>query len=356
MDVLFHIGAPKAGSSTLQTALRLNADALEARGIFAWRPPSRKGDPARALANLFLPPERPLLPIERKKFRTRAETIEWSRACWQDLAAQVRHRRPVLTVLSSEAMMALPHPAMLIDALKEIFRKVTIMAYIRDPADQYRSGIDQLIRGGARMADLPAPPAFWYPLPRTLQRFRDLAGKAGLILRNFDRANLEGGDLVTDFAACIGRLAGQTADFAQRPGQVNESLSAAATIWLLSANETFVRFTDQDDRAALQARNAVIARLRDAASLQGLPALKLDDPQIVAWTRHAARELIGFCNAEFEASGQRLLPAPPPPGELPSADEMQARLHGWLMSQADPAVLSRVVAAVTTATLTRKAA
>lgn len=355
MDVLFHIGAPKAGSSTLQGALRLNAAALEAQGILAWHPPEDKGDPARALANALLAHRRPLLPIERTHFRSRAETIEWSRACWQDLAAQVRHRRPRLTVLSSEAMMSLPHPIALVSALKEIFDRVTILAYVRDPADQYRSGIDQLIRGGARLADLPVPTAFWYPVPKTLQRFRILSGEGGLILRNFDRANLEGGDLVTDFAACIAQVAGVAPDLSVRPGPINESLSAAATIWLLSANETFARFTDSDDRSVLKSRREVIGRLREAEPLRGLPPLKLDDPQIVAWARQAAEATIQLCNAHFQATGQRLLPAPPPLADLPPLDEMRARLHGWLMSQADPSLLFRVVSTITAAPLTPKA-
>lgn len=349
-DVLIHIGAPKAGSTTLQEALRLNAAALEAQGIHAWQPPQAKGDTARALANLLLPPNRPLLPTERLHFASRAESIAWSRGCWEDLAAQVARRRPRLTVLSSEAMMAVQRPSELVAALRRIFGRVHVLAYIRDPVDQYRSGIDQAIRGGTRMAQLPLPDGFWYPAPAVLERYRKLLGPDGLILRNFDRANLAGGDLVTDFAACIGRVAGQAPDLPERPGRSNESLSAAATLWLLSVNETFARFTDRNDRHLLLQRREVIAALRRDEALQAEPPLRLDDPLIAGWVRQAADGLIGFCNAHFRATGQPPL-AGAPGTPLPAPAVMQARLHAWLNGQAAPGALARVVQAVTAAGL-----
>lgn len=340
MEVLFHIGSPKAGSSTLQDMLALNAPELADQGILAWQPEWRTSDPARALANL-------LLPIERAHFSSRAESIVWSRDCWKDLAAQVGKRRPRLTVLSSETMMELQTPRKLIEALRQIFDRVTILAYIRDPADHYRSGLDQAIRGGARMAELPLPVSFFYPDPAILGRYPVLPGVDGFILRNFDRANLAKGDLIADFAACIARLTGQAPDLPARPAATNESLPAAATLWLLSANETFARFTSQNDRDILKRRRAVISGLRNSAELRDLPALRLDDPEIAGWARQGAASLISFCNAHFAATGQTTLTAPPPPADLPPPEAMRARLHRWLNGQATPEAIARVVQVVT---------
>ncbi|WP_323038221.1 hypothetical protein [Gemmobacter sp.] len=152
MEVLFHIGAPKAGSTAIQEMLQLNAEPLAAQDILAWSPAQTVKDQARLLADRFLPPNRPLLPIERVHFRNRAETITRSHDAWTDIAAQVKRLRPRLTILSSEAMMAVSHPSHVIAALSEIFERITILVYIRDPVEQYRSGIDQVIRGEAGCA------------------------------------------------------------------------------------------------------------------------------------------------------------------------------------------------------------
>lgn len=334
MEVLFHIGAPKAGSTAIQEMLQLNAEPLAAQDILAWSPAQTVKDQARLLADRFLPPNRPLLPIERVHFRNWAETITRSHDAWTDIAAQVKRLRPRLTILSSEAMMAVSHPSHVIAALSEIFERITILVYIRDPVEQYRSGIDQVIRGGGRLCDLPLPADFSYPDISILQRYQTILGKDRLVLRNFERGNLAGGDLLEDFSGCIARLTGLVPDLRQRPEASNESLAAAATVWLLGANETFIRFTEGDDRSILRRRREVIQRLRMAEALRGQPRLRLEDPLLCDWVRHAARRLIYYCNTHFSATGQQLLPAPPQTVDLPPPHLVRHRLRDWLFGSA----------------------
>lgn len=333
MKVLLHIGSPKAGSTTIQEALKLNRETLAARDILAWEPDASKGSPARTLANRFAPPQRPLLPRERAYFTTRAQTVEWSLENWRVMSELVRARRPALTVMSSEALMAISRVRRVLLALREIFDEIHIIAYIRDPAEQYRSAIDEIIRDGARFADLPSPAEFHFPSHEVIRTWHDILGREYVTVRNFDRRNLEGGDLVTDFFAQVGRVAGADPVAIESPPRANESLSAAATVWLLAMNETFERFATGDDRELLRRRIEVIRRLRRSEVLAGLPKLALGDTPIADWARLKDRAAIEYFNTVF-FHDQVALEAAPAETRPPDARSMRKVMRDWLMRQA----------------------
>lgn len=344
MHALVHIGSPKAGSTSIQRALQMNAAALEGAGVFAWLPDPSRGNFARALANRFRGDDFRLLPIERWNFASPQEAVQWSHDNWADLAAGVRARRPALTVLSSEQLFGVAPVERVLEALAEIFDRVTIMAYLRDPADHYKSALDQFIRGGMRLRDLPLPTRFKPPSARTIRGYLKALGPGQVIVRNFDRSNLVGGDVVRDFFAQIAQVHGRPVPDPVLPPRMNESLAAAATVWLLGVNETFQRFAEGDDRAALKARRVLLNRLRTAPELAALPKLALDHPLLVDLARANARETITLFNTRFSGD-QHPMPEAPEIGAPPPEAEQRAHLRDWLLGQAPGAALANVLRA-----------
>lgn len=345
MRVLLHIGSPKAGSTTIQHALRLNRERLDARDVLTWEADDSKGDAARTLSNRFAPVVRPLLPRERLYFTTRAETIEWSTENWRTMSEVVQARKPALTVLSSESLFEVVKVRRVLDALRETFSDIMVIAYIRDPAEQYRSAIDQIIRDGARFRDLPMPTEFHFPSHEVIRAYHDALGKERVIVRNFDRRNLLGGDLVGDFFARMAHAAGVDLPAPEAPPQANESLCAAATICLLAMNETFQRFNDGDDRKLLSRRIAMVRRLVRSERLAAYPKLVLGDAPVADWARHAAAPAIDYYNTVFFPDQVPLEEARDI--KLPPYKKMRRAVHKWLLDQADldnlPAVLQEII-------------
>ena len=337
MHVLLHIGSPKAGSTTIQTALRLNRAALRAEGVLAWEPDASRGPPARTLANVFTREGKPLLPRERLHFTTRAEARDWAETAWQSLADEVARTRPALTVLSSEQLYEVRNIKPVLARLAAIFDGVTVLAYVRDPVSQFRSMLDQRIRDGDRFADLPLPSVPVQQGHVTLANWIDRLGAQRVILRALDRQSLVGGDLVADLAAQIGAVLGRAVQLPEPVGMVNESLSAAATLWLMAANEAFIRF-GEGDRDLVQRRFGLLRRLESAPALAGLPKLADPPAPLCDWIRHANREAAGF----FAGAGL-VMPAAPEGLTLPPPEAQRAALRDWLLAHRDGAALTRVI-------------
>jgi len=340
MQAIVHIGAPKAGSSAIQSAIRLNAAALEAQGIHPYRPTT--GPSERALALRFHPDRTRLPPRARMKLKSAQAGWEWSLRCWEDLAQDIRTSRPETTLISSEHFFGLPDPAEFIAALREIFSEITLVAYVRDPVDQYRSRTDQHIRGGQRFRDLQMFDEYRHYARSGLQTYLEILGPERMVVRNFDRANLVGGDVVKDFFARLGAITGREIALETVPPRANESLCAAATVWLMTANECFLRVSDEDDHALLKQRYEVIERLRKAEALAGMPKLKFDDPQMTALIRRNSRDCCLWLNRTF-LEGQVPIETGVPDAEPLKPTEIRARMHDWFLACLAPDALDAVL-------------
>ncbi|MFN4098219.1 MAG: hypothetical protein ACK4GT_00445 [Pararhodobacter sp.] len=341
MHLLFHIGSPKAGSTTIQQALQQSAGVLREQGVLAWEADNSRGPAARTLANAFARNEKPLLPRERLFFDDRKAAIAWSRENWDRLAAQVAAEKPDLTILSSENFYEMHNVRPVLDRLRAIFSQITILAYVRDPVAQFRSMLDQRIRDGDRLADLPVPGSQVQRGEVALENYRKHLGPENVRLRAFDRRNFPGGDLIADVFAQIEAVLGRPLPPAPELSAANESLCAAATLWLLGANEAFIRF-GKDDRELVRRRIDLIRRLSKARELTALPKLTDPDERVAIWIRHANREAIEYFN-RVALSEQIPLKQAPADTMLPPEAEMRAGLRDWLFSNARPEDLARVL-------------
>lgn len=294
MHVIVHIGAPKAGSSSIQNAIRQNIDALENQGVEAFRG-SHTLNNRETLAMRFMQQRKRLRPQERWKHGALVEANKKSA------------RRQKFAVLSNENFINL-----------------------RNPVEQYRSRTDQQIRGGARFCDLMMADRYRHYPNAALKRYLALVGRERLVVHNFARGNLVDGDVVADFFARVEKDAGCPITLPEPPARVNESPCAAATVWLMTANETFRRLNDAGDRDTLQQRYDLIKRLRTSETLCAWPTLKLDDPELTAPIRFNMRDFCLWLNETF-LDGQEPLTVDPP-REMPlKGPALRARMRDWLL-------------------------
>lgn len=332
MEVIVHIGAPKAGSTALQAALARDAGSLSAAGFHV---PEAGRLHARALSTLYHGPEGLSAPFLRRKFASTAKVMDWTRGNWAGLEADLAEHRPAVTLLSSEHFIALADKAGFLAHLRRLFAKVTLVAYVRDPVSAYVSATDQAIRDGRPLSALPLP--MGQPASRRTQLadWLALVGPGAMVVRNLARGNLVGGDVALDFYATLSGLTGRDLSALPAAPVANESLPAALSLWLLTLNETWAgsrSYGDAQEVAALQARQTLLARLRGHPALAGLPKLRMTEPRLEAAVLHHSREDSDWINRTF-LDGQVPLPVGTALETPPEPPELRAALRRWLFGQ-----------------------
>ncbi|MEP3295235.1 MAG: hypothetical protein ABJO27_01885 [Pseudoruegeria sp.] len=283
----------------------------------------------------------PLMPGIRKYFGSPSQAIAWGNTCWEELETHVQQHRPPLTLISSEFFFRMENPKRLLNRLRKTFDKITLLAYVRDPLDLYASATDQFIRSGVRFQDLQSPQSFVYAAGTQLRQFASLVDPKDIVVRNFSRSNLMNNDILDDFCNAVSEISGKPLLLQQRPHTKNESLSGAASAWLLTANETFVSTTKADDRHILERRSDVIRRLRDAELLKDYPKLKLTEPSLRAHLAHNAAADCEWINNTF-LKGQIPLLTDRPQNTRPAEDSRVA-MHDWIFSYLTPEAINDII-------------
>ncbi|MEE4239560.1 MAG: hypothetical protein V2I51_22810, partial [Anderseniella sp.] len=231
MHIIVHIGPPKTGTSSIQAALRINRDYLASQDIYVYQAQKMT---SKALALAFMGETRNSMPDIRQHFPAAADAVAWSEACWEEFEAEVSARKPAVSVISSEMFGNLRDPSAFVARLGRTFERITVVGYVRDPVELYVSQLAQHIRSGARFRDLKSPLEYKYPKIWRIDNYIELLGLANIRVRNFSRSNLRGGDVVVDFFQTVAYLAKRKIALPTMPERVNESLPAAATVWLMT--------------------------------------------------------------------------------------------------------------------------
>ncbi|WP_417714541.1 hypothetical protein [Pseudophaeobacter arcticus] len=351
MHVVVHIGPYKTGSTSIQASLRANPEELWRQGCYYFDEPHM---PEFALQTLALTGAEQMTPDLRHRFPSLAAAKAWSEGCWQRFEAEVQCRRPPLTLISSEHFSGLSDPRVLIQRLRRSFSRITVLAYLRDPADLYCSTLQQRIRGnGDRLSALPSPLSFFYPARKQLEPFLNLVGAENMRVRRFGSPAATAADTATtpittgrhdvvqDFFATLSTL-GRPLSLPSH--HANETLPAAVIAWVLSLNETL------DDQGPGAARHLLLERLEITPEVQALPKLRFSDPSLPALIHANARPACAWLNQTF-LQGQEPLPLAaadlPRPDRSPQAiAEARAGLRDWLLDQLTPEatqVISRAI-------------
>lgn len=199
-EVILHIGYPKSGSSALQTTLLASRPHLRQRGFFYPDAPSGLHN---ALTAQFHP-----LPDTLWPYVELTDPDERRTARRRDFAALERRldrqeRRTV--ILSSESLIALEDDGVprLRDWLARRADRVRIVCYVRHPVPYASSLVGERIKQGEALSELTE----LVPTGRLRQALPPWAaafGRENVTVRATERAQLTGGDVVSDFASLIG--------------------------------------------------------------------------------------------------------------------------------------------------------
>ena len=322
MKLLLHIGPHKTGSSSIQGSLAAAAKDLLSKGVLYYAPSK---NPAFSIAANYLSPAQRAQPELLRVFRTDDAVMEWSRDNLAELKTTVKESDARICVISSEHFSIIPkeHVFQFTRDMNEIFDEIQVLGYARDPVTLYPSEVQQNIQGGRRLADTRTPYSFRYTFRRQISKYVEFLGRKSIVVRNFDRANLERGDVVHDFAAQIGRY-GVNVDIPSIT--VNESLPGAVIAWLLGVNETW-------DRSVLgNERHRVLKLLKKSETLARLPKLRLEDSGMQSLIRTRARADLNWLN-DFHLKGQLPLDTTAGPVSLDDDDAVMMKwMRDWIMS------------------------
>lgn len=218
MKLVLHIGMPKSGTSALQASLRTSAAGLRRHGLLY---PAGKGlprnhnllvcgvaDPAK-LPRVF----RQMYGDDRERM---AHDVE---AFMQTIERQIAQARPDTLVLSGELLFRALEPdrmQALKAALARFSRDISVVVYVRSPAQFYVSQAQQVLKASSRISP-PRPIEY----RRIIEAYAGIAGEVAVIA--YERAGLVGADITRDFLHRLGRADGLETE---TPQQANQTLSA----------------------------------------------------------------------------------------------------------------------------------
>lgn len=222
-NVFIHIGFHKCGSTAINRGLTKLAARLRAEGVFF-----PLGEHA-LIASLFAGSRGDFFHNEAHARTDRPRAASEDRAYLDEVRSEAVASGCHTLVLSYEGFPNLTDAevAHLVGSFAAMARRVVVVCYCRHPISFAPSEISQRARSGVSTAVIsPFPPilAFKDALPK----FVRAAGRDNVIVRDFDRRRLAGGDVLRDFLSLLPdgeRLA------AEAPGQrsdVNRALSQEA--------------------------------------------------------------------------------------------------------------------------------
>lgn len=268
MKVIFHVGPPKTGTTALQRAMFIARDSMIAHSVLYPEPVPDNAYNHGALCATFVPfsdAPRAMKAIGEARYDANGKM-----QCDQ-IAAQVAEYRPETLILSSE-WFARAHSAVCghrLIAFAESLgpESIEILLYARRPSGFFLSAAQQRLRASCHFE-----PIFEWNVHALIDDFRSLAPQHRVTVRSFDRQALEGGSIISDFAAhyapnCRGILENTTAVQKQ-----NESFSAETMAILQDFRR--VRFASQDDIFNKPTRR-LVAKLKRHDEADGNPRPKL---------------------------------------------------------------------------------
>lgn len=241
MKAIVHIGAPKAGSSSIQEFLFRNIDGLAKKGFRFHRNVEGRGSqweyPMAVLADLGR-----MLPGEMERIRYHARTLEeqgaTARPHAEALAGYAQRWREPVALFSSEHILPWMNKTEGIEAFDALFRsafsEVRYIVYFRPHDDSLLSGYSERIKRGYTYTidEFIEKRRKTLGLFRPAKRWRDVVGKDRLAVRMLDADYLKNGDLIDDYCdACGIDPAGL-----ERPPRINESLTAPGAECLRALN------------------------------------------------------------------------------------------------------------------------
>lgn len=212
MRLIAHIGTPKTGTTTIQSLLHMNREALDSQGFHFLQCAGPRNN--RQLAACCVNDGRPddffrnrniLTPDQkasfRKEFRSKFES---------ELSGLGRHIHSVIVSSEqlAERLKSKEEVARFHRLVAPWFSEYRIVCYLREQCDMAISHYSTALRsGGSRsfkdhLAECtPDEPRYNYE--EMLQRWSEVFGRENIVARIFSRDAFVGDDLVCDFITCL---------------------------------------------------------------------------------------------------------------------------------------------------------
>jgi len=242
MRCILHIGTPKTGTTSLQRILSSNRDKLAAEGICYSRAAGKFNSRALAVA---ISPDRNEDYLSRHELLDTDNFQHWREALLSDINDEIAEAASTRDVylLSSEHFTSTLDQASDVTCLAQFlarhFSEIKIVCYLRRQYLMAVSRISEALRAGVVRRGLPdvrskgfLPTIYDYD--QLLTRWGSVFGQSALNPKIFEKSQLEGGDIVTDFLETELRL---KLDQPDNPPE-NTALSATAQLALLMFNRT----------------------------------------------------------------------------------------------------------------------
>src|SRR5918995_6147980 len=231
-----HIGMPKAGSTSIQTAFADGQEHLAGHGVGYFDLGKNHSSLLKALFRGEKPKKVPK--FFRKTLDAEARLTGTDRAALVQAfdSALTANKMPKLVISAEMLFWFRPkHVAAMKAHLSPFFDEMRVIVYVRDPVSWASSNVQQIMKHTKQTLDQVCDPeaiaAGESPIVPSyragLEPYIQLFGREAVDIRVFDRGSFIGGDLISDFCAALGQpsLAGDLT------GEIrNQSLSYEAVL------------------------------------------------------------------------------------------------------------------------------
>lgn len=245
MIIYLHIGTGKTGTTSIQTFLELNREALKTKGIIVPTSPGRRNH--RRLT-MYALNDGIIDNTRRSRGLLRDDQVAHFR---EQFARQFREEAATWSgaskvILTSEQMTRLRRPGE-IQRLRELIAvgsKVVVIVYLRRQDDYFLSEYSQIIKGGQNLtmdAAIEKVNMQIYNYYAFLKNWADEFGKDNIVVCPFERSQMVGGDAVQDFLSVVGI---EDLPHYAKPPRQNLSLDRYTVEYLRRLNPHVPRFVD----------------------------------------------------------------------------------------------------------------
>ena len=246
-DLVLHIGTEKTGTTTIQNFLKANRDQLRRQSVYVSKDLMIPSGNQRWLAALAYNATRIDELISTQGYRSKAERDQDMVNRYERLKQEIEASTSDCKrwIISSEHLQSRlttdEEIHQLYQLLKELFNKITIVLYIRNPVDTAISLLSMFCVYGDVLEQLPEPSQRHVDLicnhARILEQWQKNFPKTKIKLRLFEKDRLNEGDLIKDFCGQARITPG--ADWNLKAQHSNERLTLKGMRYLHHLNGRF---------------------------------------------------------------------------------------------------------------------
>lgn len=206
-----HIGLEKTGTTSIQSFLDANTDALRDDGVFVPRTLGHLNHKILA-AYAFDEGSRDIAVTSARDTHHSGSVEEYRAAVAATLAREIAGSTARTGIISSEDLSRLysaPEVARVVDLLRPFCRDLKVVVFVRRQDLLASSRYYSLVLGGGRSTQVLTapgqPPAPYYDYARNIGLWADAVGEANMILRRFpEHPSKEGFNSVRTFCDIVG--------------------------------------------------------------------------------------------------------------------------------------------------------